>query len=100
MPRSPKMTGLIDEVRKAAEAGDYRFTRHAEERMVERQVNLAEVDYILRNAYHRPSKDEWNEQWKQWRYSICGRTVDQRNIRLAVTFSGVMWIVTVIDEDN
>ncbi len=97
--RSPKLEGVIEKVRAAAEAGDWRLTKHAEQRMIERDVVAPEVENVLMNGHHRPRNDEWNEEWKAWRYAICGR-IDDRNIRLAVSFDGIMWIVTVIDEDN
>ncbi len=97
--RLPKLGELIEKLRTAAETGEWRLTKHAEQRMIERDVVLPEVENVLLNGYHKPKKDEWNAEWKAWRYAICGKVGD-RNIRLAVSFDGIMWIVTVIDEDN
>ncbi len=51
--RPPKLAGIIDKVRAAAEAGDWRLTKHAEERMIERDVIAAEVENILLNGWHK-----------------------------------------------
>ena len=98
-PEGPKVTDVMERVRRAAENGQWRLSPHAEERMVERDVVAPEVQNIMLNGWYKPSKDKWSDKWNSWRYAICGQ-VDDRNIRLAVTFDGVVWVVTVIDEDK
>lgn len=89
---------LQNRVRVAVETKKYLKTPHAELRMKERDLIDPELENILLNGRHTPSKDQWNEQWQSWRYAICGQ-VDDRHIRVAVSFEREMLIITVIDED-
>ena len=75
--------------------GNYRPTAHAEER----NVGLPEVEYVLENGKHVKKYDRWQEDYDDWNYGFCGKTVDGKRIRLAIAFAENLLIVTVIDED-
>ncbi len=102
MPYRLKVDKILEKVRRAVRNGDFRMSRHAEERMLERELNLPEVIYVLRNGYHEVSKDEFDALRLSWRYAIRGKTMDQKDVRVVVSLDNVsmMWIVTVIDKDN
>lgn len=99
MPHPPKIPDVTDRVRAAAESGDYRPTEHAFQRMDERDVDLTELDYVLRKGSHVKKHDEWKEEFKDWNYGFCGKTFDGKRIRLAIAFANAILIVTVINED-
>jgi len=101
MARPPKINNLIDEIHKRLEAGKYKYVKHANERLQQREVNRLEVKQALKNGHHEKRKDDFNEKHKRWNYSIRGKTIDKRNLRVAVTFDKKnMLIITVIDLDK
>lgn len=99
MGRPPKITDVTGKVRAAAEDGNYRPTDHAFQRMDERDVDATELDYVLRKGSHVSKHDEWKEEFQDWNYGFCGKTVDGKRIRLALAFASEILIVTVINED-
>jgi len=97
--RPPKFVDVLEKVRAAARTGAYRPTLHAIQRMKEREVDLTEVDYVLKNGHNCKKHDKWKDEFQCWTYGICGKTFDGKKVRLAVAFSGKKMIVTVINEE-
>tara|TARA_Y100000590_G_scaffold457256_1_gene609508 strand:+ start:6057 stop:6332 length:276 start_codon:yes stop_codon:yes gene_type:complete len=91
----------MKEVRAMLAAGKYRYVGHANERLQERSVSRLEVKQVLKNGHHEKRKDEFKEEHTCWNYSIRGKTVDKKNLRIAVSFDkSNMLIITVIDLDK
>ncbi len=101
MSRPPKASGIIKIVSAAAQSGKVLYSGHANERMKQRGIIKPEVEYVLKNGHHEPRKDTFNEKEKAWDYSIRGKTVDKRNLRIivAVVSPGV-FVITTIDLDK
>ncbi len=62
-----------------------------------------EVEYILSTGHHEKRKDQFNPQFESWDYSIRGRTLDNRNLRIIIALvSPNILVVTAInlDEEN
>ena len=98
MKRPPKIDNLINEVCSKLDSGNYRYVGHANERLQERSVSRPEVKHVLKHGHHEKRKDEFKEEFWQWNYSVRGKTVDKRSLRIAVTFDKTnMLIITVID---
>ncbi len=96
--RLPKHLRLMERIREALDSGRYRDVVHAQERQKERQITRPEYTYVLRNGHHEANKDEFKEEHNAWNYSIRGRTVDQRDLRVAVSFDDeAMLIITTIE---
>jgi hypothetical protein len=68
---------------------------------VERVISLPEVFHVLRNGFHEKRKDKYEELYKAWSYSIRGKTVDNRRLRIVVSFESEtgMLIITAVDLD-
>ncbi|MBS0603734.1 MAG: DUF4258 domain-containing protein [Verrucomicrobia bacterium] len=67
-------------------------------RKVQRRISLPEVVYVLMNGYHEKKKDEYKPEYSDWTYAIRGRTIDEKDIRIAVAFDeDGMLIITVIE---
>ena len=96
--RPQKEPELLQKIRDAINSGNFRDVRHATERAAEREVTRAEYLYILKNGRHEKKKDEFKEEYNSWNYAIRGKTVDDRELRVIVTFeeNGLL-IITVID---
>jgi len=96
--RPPKHTCLLERIRQALDSGRYRDVVHAQDRQRARQITRPEYTYVLRNGYHEARKDEFKEEHNSWNYAIRGRTVDRRDIRVAVSFDeDAMLIITTIE---
>lgn len=97
--RPKKHKDVLGRVRERLAEGRYRDTRHAAERREERGISLPEIRQVVGGGWHEPSKDEFKEEWQAWNYAIRGRTVDGRELRVAVSFDGEDYLlfVTAID---
>jgi hypothetical protein len=78
----------------------YRDTRHAFDRKRERQIILPEIRQVIDAGWSEKSNDEFKPEHQSWNYAIRGRTVDGRELRIAVAFEEgdtLLVIVTAID---
>ncbi len=83
---------------KCRKKGFYRFVDHAQMRLTQREVTVAEVRQIMREGFHEKKKDEWKEAYSEWNYAFRGKTIDGRAIRIAVAVKAPdLLIITVID---
>lgn len=99
--RPPKHTRLMERIREALDVGRYRDVVHAQDRQKERQITRPEYTYVLRKGYHEARKDEFKEEHNVWNYAIRGRTVDQRDLRVVVSFDeDDLLIITTIEVDK
>jgi hypothetical protein len=80
------------------ESGRYLDTRHSFDRKMERQITRPEVLYVLSHGFHEKRKDKFEELFNAWNYAVRGRTVDRRELRVAVSFdeNGLL-IITAIE---
>ncbi len=99
--RPPKLPNVIEVVRECVEAGRYLDTRHATDRQNERLITRLEILQVLRQGWHVPSRDRYEEGYGDfgWSYAIEGKTLDNRPLRVIVTFDDETntLIVTAID---
>ena len=95
--RPSKIPNLLELIREAVSSGNYLDAVHALERQEERQITRPEYEYVLLNGYHEKSKDEFKSEYNAWNYSIRGKTLDERELRVIVSFEGQMLVITVID---
>ena len=98
MDRAPKISNLMETIRKCIEQGRYLDTRHATQRQAERNVTRPEYLHALLNGYHEKRKDKFEEAYSTWNYSVRGKTIDARELRIVVSFDeNNMLIITAID---
>ncbi len=78
--------------------GEYFISLHGRKRGLERKVNALHVVSALRspNRRHEAKKDKYVEGKLDWNYSILSNDTEQRELRIILTFSEQMLIVTVI----
>jgi hypothetical protein len=80
------------------DAGLYFDTSHAMLRKLQRRISLTDVLYVIRHGYHEKQKDQYQPEYDDWSYSIRGRCIDGRDIRIAIAFdNNDMLIITVIE---
>ncbi|MBA3956806.1 MAG: DUF4258 domain-containing protein [Parachlamydiaceae bacterium] len=79
--------------------GLYRQSKHAieRERERERNIDLPDVLYVLRNGYHEKQKTTFDEVFETWKYAVRGKTIDESDIRIIIAFDDTgMMIITVM----
>nr|HAT8715377.1 DUF4258 domain-containing protein [Legionella jordanis] len=87
---------------------NYLFVRHAKERQKQRNISELDVLNILEGkaGYDRKrnkSKDSYesnyiHEKPQDWKYCIEGKDIDERKVRIILTFTNdLMPIITVIN---
>ena len=87
--RQPKRQDLLNVIKNHVDAGTVRYSDHAFLRGRGRSITITEPEarYVLRHGWHEKRQDRYEEQyWHPWTYSIRGKTVDERRLRVAVTF--------------
>lgn len=91
---------LMENIKIAVVEGNYRKMPHAQDRGIERKILKTEFEHVLKTGRRAKKHDQFKEIYKQWNYAIEGRTLDDRSIRVAVSFDedGLL-IITLIDLD-
>ncbi|MNL50545.1 hypothetical protein D3C87_1735710 [compost metagenome] len=97
-----KEADVVGKVKLLVALGHYHFLRHARQRMRQRRVNIYELLQVLERCEHKTHRDRFSHQFQMWQYTVEGRTIDGRKIRLGLTFDEAkgagarLLIVTVI----
>lgn len=99
MPRPTKRPDLLAAVHTALKDSSYILTEHARQRLKERSIALPELLHALETGHHERAKDEFVEHFQAWNYSIRGKTLEGRQLRVAVAFDPNLMVITVIDLD-
>lgn len=76
--------------------GKYRLTKHAAEEQAKDEIDLQDTLHVLKTGLHESKKTRFDSAFKTWNYAIRGKTEDLRNVRVIISFSTEMMIVTVI----
>ena len=81
------------------------LSRHADERMKERNITWFEVLETLEKGWNERRKDQFDEKHNQWvyaiRYNLKVSTKEQRRLRIPVAFiDSSTIVVTTIDIDR
>ena len=96
--RPEKLPNLLEEVQKHLKSGYYRYSGHANDRLRERKITRPEIIQVLETGHHEKAKDTFEEAYSAWNYSIKGKTVYDRKLRIVVAFETPnLLIVTAID---
>jgi hypothetical protein len=96
--RPDKLPALMAAVHAAIVQGRYLYSNHALERQQQREITRPEVLQVLNGGHHEKAKDTYAEAFKAWSYAVRGKTLDGRELRIAVSFddNGLL-IITAID---
>ena len=99
--RPAKHQNPLARIRERFSEGRYRDTRHASDRKSERTITLPEIRQVITGGYHEKRKDEYKPEHKAWNYAVRGKTVDEKDLRIAVSFDeeDSLLIITAIDTE-
>ena len=97
--RPIKVHNLLKLIKECIESGRYRSCLHLEQREMERKITRREVLYVLMHGFHEKKEDDYDERYQAWNYAIRGKTVDQRDLRIFVSFDEetMMIIITTFE---
>ena len=97
LKRPAQLDELFPKIRDSIEQGLYRQSKHAIDRELERDIDLSDVLYVLKNGYHEKQKTSFDEVFQTWKYAIRGKTLDVVDIRIIIAFDDTgMMIITVM----
>lgn len=88
------MEGISD----CIESGRYLDTYHSQFRQRDRAITRSEILFVLKNGYHESRKDRFEARYQQWNYAVRGKTLDNKDLRVIVSFAidGLL-IITAIN---
>jgi len=99
--RPAKHEDPLGKARKCLASGRFYDTRHVVDQRNVRTISLLEVQMIIENGFWEKRKDEYKPEYKAWSYSIRGKTVDKRDLRIIISFEKeILLFITAIDKDN
>lgn len=84
--RPKKRDHILQAIRLLLEEGRYRETLHAHHRKHQRKILLTEILHVLRHGFHEKKHDKFDEAFYAWNYAIRGRTVDEKTLRVIISF--------------
>jgi hypothetical protein len=98
MVRVTKKTNLMDVVREKAKRGNIILMPHAVQRRFQRSISVSDIIQVLTTGWHESRKDMYQKEYSTWNYSIRGKTIDNRKLRIVVSFdANEMLVITVIN---
>src|SRR3989338_7926140 len=98
MVGSAKISNLMDVVREKVRQNDFILMPHAIERRLQRRLSVNDIGQALITGWYEPRKDTYQKEYSAWNYSIRGKTIDNRPLRIVVSFDeNAMLVITVID---
>ncbi len=99
--RPDKSKDVLAKARKCLESGRFYDTRHAIDQKSARAISLLEIRMIIETGFWERKKDEYKPEYQAWSYSIRGKTIDNRDLRIIISFDKeVLLFITAIDKDN
>jgi hypothetical protein len=93
--RPLKTLDLLTVIRRCIRDGKYLSCLHLEEREIKREITRKEVLYVLEHGYHEKIKDSFDEGYQVWHYAIRGKTLDERDLRVFVSFDAMTQLVII-----
>ena len=98
MKRPIKATNILYKISMSVTDGLVLYSKHANERMLERGIIKPEVEYVLTHGHHEAKKDQFNVEYSSWDYAIKGKTVDGRALRVVIALvEPNIFVITTID---
>ena len=87
-----------NELKKHIKSGRYQFTEHALAQMNLRDVIISEVVQSLEASDYKPKRDRWRDDLGRWSYTFSGKTFDNKELIIWISFVDQMLVVTVVNK--
>ncbi len=92
----PQEVNLLKKIRERIANEDFRFSKHALQRKIERSISEQDAIEVLINGYHEKKKTTFDSKFQTWKYAIRGKTEEGLELRVIVALVETMVIITVI----
>lgn len=94
-----KCNNILQIVRDAMKNGLFRYTSHAKERMVERNITHDDVKEVAISGWWEKKKDKFQKEHNEWNYAIRGKVEEEeREVRIIVAQdANNVLLITAID---
>ena len=93
--RLPKIPDFLNVVRVCIEQGRYLSCLHLQQREIERDITRREVLYVLLHGFHEKKEDDFDEGYMVWHYAIRGKTLDNKDLRVFISFDKESFMVII-----
>ena len=95
--KQPQIPDLLRKVKACVQFDRWSLSIHASERKEERDIDVQDMMYVLKNGFHEEKKTTYDERYNSWKYAIRGTTVDGNDLRIIITFvTDDLLVITVI----
>lgn len=84
---------VLKRIRKLWNEGSVEFLQHAEDRMRERQLDVHDIHNILQHG----QITEISRPHIRWRYTVTGKSIEDKRAKCIVEVNGRLVVVTVVD---
>jgi hypothetical protein len=95
MNKPQKIKDLLKVVASLIDKGRYVETAHAKQRQNERMIILPDILYVLKTGSHEKQKDKFDEVFQTWNYAIRGKTQNEDDLRIIVSFDEEEWLLII-----
>ena len=98
--RPPQIENVIAKANECLESSQYAESSHFKQRKNERNIDLLDAIYVLKNGYHEKQKTSFNDLHGTWNYAIRYK-VEGKDVRVIIAFEeDSMLFVTVMYVTN
>lgn len=96
--RPPKIENVLRRAKQCIAKGLYRYTAHAEVRKLERSITEEDALYVIENGWLVPNRDDFCEVYRNWKYALEGKTLQDELLRVIIGFDeNMLLIITVMN---
>lgn len=81
-----QIDNLFQKIQECIENGKYILSEHAIIRMKERDIDLTDTLYLFKYGYHEKKKTSFDDIFQTWKYAIRGKTIDELDVRIIISF--------------
>jgi hypothetical protein len=88
---------LKNEIQRHIRNGTYRLTKHAAIEQSKDGLSMPDTLQVLKTGFHESKKTTFSNKFQKWNYAIRGKTEDLKDVRVIISFTDEMMIVTVME---
>ena len=92
-----KLSNVLEKIKECIDQERYIFSKHSLDRVRERNIDIPTTINVLLTGYEEKKKTCFDKEKNSWKYAIRGKTDDELNVRIIVSFNeDGMVVITVM----